>query len=226
MIKYFQKLKAKKGFTLVELIVVIAIIGVLAAILIPTMLGYVTSSRVTSANTTAASIKNSIDNFLTDADTAGYGMKQSSKAIASIEGSWVGGKLTIKVGTGMTVGEAAAGTGTGAFKEKSAVGKWENSGEAEKDTKKTGENATQFLAIQLKGLFPDITTGSFIAHLVGGKTMYCAYTADVATGADFPKLDDFEKGFSSWNGATAGVSSEGYIIGSAPALTLKVASGS
>lgn len=32
MIKKLQKLKAKKGFTLVELIVVIAIIGVLAAI--------------------------------------------------------------------------------------------------------------------------------------------------------------------------------------------------
>lgn len=76
MVKKLQALKAKKGFTLVELIVVIAIIAVLAAILVPTMLGYVTSSRVTSANTTAASIKNNIDSFLTTADTNGYGMKQ------------------------------------------------------------------------------------------------------------------------------------------------------
>lgn len=42
-----MKNRYKKGFTLIEIIVVIAIIGVLAAILVPSMIGYVRKSRKT-----------------------------------------------------------------------------------------------------------------------------------------------------------------------------------
>ena len=48
----------KHGFTLIELIVVIAIIGVLAAILVPAMIGYVKRSKITTANSSAKSLYN------------------------------------------------------------------------------------------------------------------------------------------------------------------------
>ena len=81
MIQKVQKVKAKKGFTLVELIVVIAIIGVLAAILVPTMLGYVENSRITSADQIAKTIKDAAQVAATEMDTQGMGLA-TAKVVA------------------------------------------------------------------------------------------------------------------------------------------------
>lgn len=226
MVKKLQALKAKKGFTLVELIVVIAIIAVLAAILVPTMLGYVTSSRVTSANSTAASIKNNIDSFLTTADTNGYGMKQ---------GKGINQEFTILVTTPANASTAtwtvSACTNTN-FKTGSTI-TWGSAGSGDKDTTKVGvTGAETLLAIELANLFPEVKSASIYVVLNGGKCVGVAYTADQNTaltpGTNMPNITNsgsttdassFTAPFA-WDTKTAGVSSDGLIVGTAPTIEL------
>ncbi|MGN0666753.1 MAG: type II secretion system protein [Huintestinicola sp.] len=65
-----------KGFTLIELIVVIAIVGVLAAILVPTMIGYVKDSKYSTANTNAKLAYSTSMNWFTQCDNTGNNPSQ------------------------------------------------------------------------------------------------------------------------------------------------------
>ena len=57
--------KAKKGFTIIELVIVIAVIGILAAVLIPTFSGVIEKANLTKDMEEA---KNAYTNFLVSQD--------------------------------------------------------------------------------------------------------------------------------------------------------------
>lgn len=118
MVKKLQaklaKAKAKKGFTLVELIVVIAIIAVLAAILIPTLSSQIQKSQVTSCDTTAKKLVEEANNFIADYTNKGgaYYMKGDKQ----IEIDITGGAADVKM-NGM-YDDTTVTAKTGTFAEK------------------------------------------------------------------------------------------------------------
>lgn len=207
MLKKLQAMKAKKGFTLVELIVVIAIIAVLAAILVPTMLGYVTNSRVTSANSTAATLKDTVNTFIAEMDTKGYPTK----------------------GLDITRG----GTSTPADSAKWVIKVTNSNVEITLD-----ESTLSAAAVNVKDAYAEelkkVITNDYgfknaIAncYIDGGKCVGVVYYAGSAfpTGKTLPAGADFKNGnFSGWDDKDGILGGE--VIGTAPALTKGLASGS
>lgn len=75
-------MNAQKGFTLIELMIVIAIIGILAAIAIPAYTDYTVRARVSEALTTASAMKATVTENIMNA--GGTGISATNKNCAGI----------------------------------------------------------------------------------------------------------------------------------------------
>lgn len=85
--------KKKKGFTLIELMAVIAIIAILAAVLVPTVNGYINRSKKTAVITQVRTIVNAVEaynatstNIITGTEKLGDTPKNDSTSTPAITG--------------------------------------------------------------------------------------------------------------------------------------------
>jgi len=118
-----KSLRNTKGFTLIELMIVVAIIGILAAIAIPNFLQYQMKSRQSEAKTNLGAIRTSELSFSGEkgcfigTGAAGYGAATPVAGTKTVQVAWAGPAMPgpSPAGTAFCVDPAGAPVFTGTF---------------------------------------------------------------------------------------------------------------
>jgi type IV pilus assembly protein PilA len=108
--------QAQKGFTLIELMIVVAIIGILAAIALPQYQTYVAKSQVSRGMGEAGAVKTAVDTCILDGKLAlGTGATQCDPQVSGSTilqgGSQIGAVIPANTGVPQIVGGAIPATG-------------------------------------------------------------------------------------------------------------------
>ena len=126
--KSIQMNHAQKGFTLIELMIVVAIIGILAAIAIPQYQDYIARSQVTRVVGEISALKTSVEERLARGITTntlgdlGYTGSNLTTAVSTTPANFPAGAGNITVELGQDAG--AGITGTDVVIARTAAGEW------------------------------------------------------------------------------------------------------
>lgn len=128
-------------------------------------IGFVSDSSVTSADATASAVRNTIVNFLSDADAAGYGMLEGAETVIEItvdNSSW-------------TVYAADVSS----FKQSESV-TWgtEQDGIKANESKESVSSAERLLGISLANNLAELEKGSIFAYCKNGNCLNTFYSSD------------------------------------------------
>ena len=116
MLQQLKQLKGQKGFTLIELMIVVAIIGILAAIAIPNFLQYQMKARQSEAKTNLQAIKTSEVSFQAERGCYVGIAREVAQAVAAVGVKtapyiWGNGQpATVPVATGWCTAAGVGGT--------------------------------------------------------------------------------------------------------------------
>ena len=104
--------RIQQGFTLIELMIVVAIIGILAAIALPAYQDYTTRAKITEVNLQIGACKNAVSEFI-QTNTAFPASAAAAGCDGAVTTKYMAAGLTV-TGAGVITSGAIQGTGSGA----------------------------------------------------------------------------------------------------------------
>lgn len=201
--KRTAKAASKKGFTLIELVVVVAIIGVLAGLLVPTMFDAVTNSRIASAQQTAKVIRDRSAEFFTKMDTQMHTHVGEVQKVV----------ITVDNGTWSMTGGLAADWVDGVNHWNTLPGVSDPGNDPRQNTELLSSLAVSAQSIGTAYIEMYVE----YAHVVGVSVIEGAS----APAGTMPAAQDFaDRTFGYGGGDRAGRMQDGTVIGTAPILSL------
>lgn len=103
MLNKIRKLKEKKGFTLVELIVVIAIIAILTAVLVPLINNWTQQAAYTTLNDGAQTVSNTVNESISKVIAGGAPLSSTVNYVKGTKSASGANQLKITVGSATDV---------------------------------------------------------------------------------------------------------------------------